>query len=116
MVTSSITTPGMVPFLSLRNFVYSNLLQYTQLQMSTNIVEKILAMNWCPVQKGQYNCTLSCLLYGNQQVIEAFKTDCLGDDFTFLIYVPTIVHCPVSSHRSHWYLNKVMIRRHSIVT
>ena len=32
--------------------------QYTQLQMSTNIVGKVPAMDYRPVQESQYNCAL----------------------------------------------------------
>ena len=44
-VMGSIPTPGMVRFWSLGNFIYPNLPQYTQLQMSTNIVGKVPAMD-----------------------------------------------------------------------
>ena len=38
-------TPGMARFWSLGKFIYPNLPQYTQLQMSTNIVGKVPAMD-----------------------------------------------------------------------
>ena len=41
--------------------IHYNLPQYTQLQMSTNIVGKVHAMNKHPVQESQYNCTLSLI-------------------------------------------------------
>ena len=44
-VVGSIPTLGMVRFWSLGNFIYPNLPQYTQLQMSTNIVGKVPAMD-----------------------------------------------------------------------
>ena len=39
--------------------VTPNLPPYTQLQMSTNIVGKVPAMDYRPVQESQYNCTLT---------------------------------------------------------
>ena len=45
MVVGSIPIPGMVHFLSLGNFIDPDLPQYTQLQMSTNIVGKVPAMD-----------------------------------------------------------------------
>ena len=57
---SSRPTLGTVRFQSLGNFVYPTLPQSTQLQMSTNTVWKVPAMDQCPVQESQYNCTLSC--------------------------------------------------------
>ena len=57
-VVGSILTPGMVRFWSLGNFFHPNLPQYTQLQMSTDIVGKVPAMAYHPVQESQYNCTL----------------------------------------------------------
>ena len=44
-VVGSIPTPGMVRFWSLDNFIYVNLPQYIQLQMSINIVGKVPAMD-----------------------------------------------------------------------
>ena len=44
-VVGSILTLGMVRFWSLGNFIYPDLPQYTQLQMSTNIVGKVPAMD-----------------------------------------------------------------------
>ena len=41
----SIPTLGMVHFRSLGNFINPNLPQYTQLQMGTNIVGKVPAMD-----------------------------------------------------------------------
>ena len=44
-VVGSIPTPGMVSIRSLGNFIYPNLPQYTQLQMNTDIVAKVPAMD-----------------------------------------------------------------------
>ena len=44
-VVGSIPTPGLVRYWNLGNFIYSNLPQYTQLQMSTTIVGKVPAMD-----------------------------------------------------------------------
>ena len=41
----SITIMGIVRFGGLGNFIYPDLPQYTQLQMSTNIVGKVSAMD-----------------------------------------------------------------------
>ena len=54
----SIRTLGTVRFWSLGNFIYPDLPRYTQLQMSTNNVGKVPAMNQRPVQESQYNWTL----------------------------------------------------------
>ena len=44
-VVGSNPTLGMVNFRSLDNFIYPNLPQYTQLQMGSNIVGKVPAMD-----------------------------------------------------------------------
>ena len=43
-ILASIPTPGMVRFWSLGNFIYPNLPQFTQLQLNTNIIGKVPAM------------------------------------------------------------------------
>ena len=51
----SIPTLGIV-FLSLGNFIYPNLTQYTQLQMSTNIVGKVPATRPGESVQLHYDC------------------------------------------------------------
>ena len=45
LLSNTSPTLGVVRFWSLGNFIYPDLPQYTQLQMSTNIVGKVPAMD-----------------------------------------------------------------------
>ena len=59
----SITTLGMDRCWSLGNFIHPKLAQFTQPQISTNIVGKVPEMNQCPFQEGQYNCSMLIALW-----------------------------------------------------
>ena len=58
----SIPTPSMVRVSNVDNFIYPNLHRCTQLQMSTNIVGKVLGTDSRPGEEGQYAHKLVALL------------------------------------------------------